>query len=260
LSLTSIGPNLVACWTGAEAGDAIECAAVLDDGTVTAGLVAPGRNPAVATGAAGVGLVYWEGNAFVSRRLSEEGVALEEPHEVFTTPGTELDVRPVLAASSVGYVSGADVLLPRFDVAFDEIEGAAILGWTSLPISLAGTDDVIGAAWGSLDGVQVRVLGPDDEDFAEPVRIDGLEGSTSAATTAITRGDGSFATLWSVDAPLMYAPIDMNGQPRAAPNAVAELSSRSDALGVTGVPQGFLAAAVTGGSQQELVVVYLACR
>jgi hypothetical protein len=259
LSSTSIGPSVVTCWTGADAGDAIACAAVLEDGTLAAGVTAPGKNPAVATGPAGVGLVYSEGNAFVSRRLDHEGLAAEEPHEVFTVSGTELDVRPVLAASSVGYVSGADLLLPRFDAAFDELEGQAILGWTSLPVSIAGSDDVIGAAWGSLDGVQVRVLGADDEDFAQPVRVDGLDGSTSAATTAITRGDGSFATVWSVDASLMYAPIDPSGELRAAASRTVDLSTRSDALGVTGVAQGFVAAAVTGSSGQELVVAFLDC-
>jgi hypothetical protein len=57
----------------------------------------------------------------------------------------------------------------------------------------------------------------------------------------------------------MYAPLDSSGQLRAVATRAVDLSSRPETLGATGVPQGFLAAAVTRTTQDELVVVFLAC-
>jgi hypothetical protein len=247
LSLTAIADTFVACWTGADGGSSIACTAVDDAGTVSEGLVTLGRNPGVATGPAGVGLVYTVDNEFVSRRLDPFAVALEQPHVVFSVSGTDLEVRPDVAGTSTGYVAGADILLPRFDEMFREREGDAASGWTSLPVSLAGSGDVVGAAWGSLDGVQARVLLPDAEEFGDPARIDGLEGNTSAATTVIARADDSFAILWSVDFGT------------AGPTELLEVVPRSDALALTATADGFLGAAVLGSGQEELSVLAIAC-
>jgi hypothetical protein len=265
VTVASIGSDFVACWTSVGApqgigGDpSITCAAVGDDGTIVPGMEAPGQHPAVALGPAGIGLVYVQGDAFVSRRLGPDAVALDAPHTVFTVGGGPVEIRPALAGSAAEYVAAADLLLPRFDASFAEIEGASVVGWTSLPVSVAGSSDVIAAAWGSLEGVRVRVRPLADEEFSGDVRIDGLDDGTSAATTHVTRAEGSFAVVWSVDASLMYAAIDLEGQPIGDAVEATALSWRSDALAATGVASGFTAAAATSVAQDELAIVSLTC-
>ena len=258
VSLTSSGATFVACHGGADGGGSIACSVVDEDGAVTPGIATAGRGPAVAAGPAGLGLVYLNGGDYLSQRLGADAAPVGEPHLVLSsTP--ELDITPRLAATAVDYVAYADVTFPRFDTMFEEREGEAASWLSSLPIVLAGTQDVTAAANGSLEGVLVRVVRPDDEDFSDAVRVDGLDGNTSAATVAITRGADSFAVLWSVDATVEYAAVDLDGASIAPASTVLAGLERSDTLAVTGVADGFLLAAAPGFRPAEINLAHLAC-
>ena len=102
-------------------------------------------------------------------------------------------------------------------------------------------------------------LTADADEFGEPVRIDGLEGNTSAATTVIARADESFAALWSVDLQIRYVALDLAGQPTAEPLDVLEALPVANSLALAATDDGFLGAAVMGSAQQELIVLRLDC-
>lgn len=258
VSMTAADGRFVVCWTGADDGGSFGCSSVDEAGLVTPGFFEPGARPAVALGPAGVGLVYLAGDELMGLRIGAHALPIAEPQVVLTSSDAFEGVILGLAASSVGYVGYADALLPRFDASFDDLDAAA-LGWTTLPIALAGSEDVFGAVWGSLDGVKVRVMGPDEDEFGEDVRIDGAEGSTSAFTATITRGDASFATAWAAPPGVLYAGVDLDGQPVGAPIAVLESLPTITSVAATGVADGFLVASSIGGDPEEIAVVHLAC-
>lgn len=258
VSMTAAGKRFVACWTGADGGGSFGCASIDEEGVASPGLLEPGGRPAVALGPAGVGLVYLAGDELLGLRLGADALPIGEPQVVLTSSDAFEGVILGLAASSVGYVGYADAVLPRFDASFDDLDAAA-LGWTTLPIALAGSDDVFGAVWGSLDGVKARVMGPGEDEFGEDVRIDGAEGSTSAFTATITRGDASFATAWAAPPGVLYAGVDLDGQPRGEPIVVLESIPTISAVAATGVTDGFLVGASIVDDPEEIVVVHLAC-
>ncbi len=257
LTLAARGSALVACWSGANGGDSVTCVRIASDDSVAAGYTAPGVHPGVALGPAGVGLVFIDQNEVRAQLLDADANATGSSQVTATAGISPFPATPVVAATADAYIADAEIFLLRFDASFIERDGESAFGWTSLPLSLAGSGQVFGAAWGALDGVRIRTLTPTDDAFGPDTRIDGGTGGTSAFTTALTRGDASFAVVWSEAATLRYAALDLSAQLVDAAQALP-IPASSRSLAVTGVTDGFIAAAVTN-SWQDIVVARLVC-
>ncbi len=249
---------VVVCMDHAAAS--VACFGYPGTGLPSSGFSTPGSGPSLATGAAGVGLVYGTGSEFHSRLLDDTGKPLGDDHVVATAQGAGAP-SPILASNDDGYAALSvpwGSILWRFDRAFQEEEGHTLAGFRDRPTRIAGLGSTIGAVWPDTSEVDFRLA--DAGGLGAPVKIDATWAQPVYSSVDVTRAGASFAAVWSASEGHMgYRAIDAKGAPLGAAADVMQLGWDDNPVSIIGVADGFLVGSATGPGTDTMQIAHLAC-